>query len=299
MEEQKSKQNRNAISLVLLLLIASLGFNFYQWRNHANAVVEYTNDIDSLNTARMDVDRELQSITLELEKYRGIAGNLDTLLNDANNKIALQDQKIKKLIAEEKDKTKLNKRLKEELAELRKLRDEYLDQIDNLMAENKTLKDQNTSLNSKIDSLNEQRNMLQTKVTTASQLKVEYLKLSSYKKRNSGKFVESVLAKRTNKINACFTIMDNKIAPAGDKMVYLVITEPGGKVLMGNSKAQFVNSENVTVDATASQKVTYTGDKQDVCLAYENDERILESGTYNVNVYVENTLVHQSTYVLK
>ncbi|MDP1725184.1 MAG: hypothetical protein Q8M15_00265 [Bacteroidota bacterium] len=296
---EPQKSNKNTLSLVLLLLIASLGANFYQWRNHTSTVTEYTNQVDSMNTAGIDIQRELESINMELEKYRGIAGNLDTLLNDANAKIAKQEQKIKKIMAEEKDKTQLNKKLKAELEELKKLREEYLDQIDNLMAENKALKTENSDLTTKVENLNEQKNMLESKVTTASQLKVEYLKLNSYKKRNSGKYVESVLAKRTNKIDVCFTVMDNKITPPGDKMVYLVITEPTGKTLMGYTKAQFTTVDNVAVDATASQKINYTGEKQDLCLAFENEERILESGTYTINVYMENVLVHQSTYVLK
>lgn len=296
---EPQKSNKNTLSLVLLLLIASLGANFYQWRNHSSTVTEYTNQVDSMNTAGIDIQRELESINLELEKYRGIAGNLDTLLNDANAKIAKQEQKIKKIMAEEKDESRLNKKLKVELDELKKLREEYLDQIDNLMAENKALKTENSDLNTKVENLNEQKNMLESKVNTASQLRVEYLKLNSYKKRNSGKYVESVLAKRTNKIDVCFTVMDNKITPAGEKMVYLVITEPTGKTLMGFTKAQFTTVDNVAVDATASQKINYTGDKQDLCLAFENDERILEPGTYTINVYMENILVHQSTYVLK
>lgn len=296
---EPQKSNRNTLSLVLLLLIASLGANFYQWRNHSSTVTEYTNQVDSMNTAGIDIQRELESINLELEKYRGIAGNLDTLLNDANAKIAKQEQKIKKIMAEEKDKTQLNKKLKVELDELKKLREEYLDQIDNLMAENKALKTENSDLNTKVENLNEQKNMLESKVNTASQLRVEYLKLNSYKKRNSGKYVESVLAKRTNKIDVCFTVMDNKITPAGEKMVYLLITEPTGKILMGYTKAQFTTIDNVTVDATASQKINYTGEKQDLCLAFENEERILEPGTYTIYVYMENVLVHQSTYVLK
>lgn len=296
---EAQKQNRSTLTLVLLLLIASLGANVYQWKNHSTTVVQYGAEVDSLITARVNVERELTSVGMELEKYRGIAGNLDTLLNDANDKIALQEAKIRKILSEEKDLGKRNKKLNTELEELRKLRDEYLEKIDGLMAENEKLKAENSNLNSQVSSLSEQKNLLEGKVATASQLKVEYVKVASFKKRSSGKYAESVLAKRTNKIETCFTLMDNKVAGAGDKMIYLVITAPNGKVLMGTTKAQFTDANGATIDATANQKVSYTGDKQDLCLAFENDERILEAGTYTINVYAENVLVHQSTYMLK
>jgi vacuolar-type H+-ATPase subunit I/STV1 len=209
-----------------------------------------------------------------------------------------QEAKIRKLISGEKDLNKLNKKLKSELEELRKLRDEYLEKIDGLLAENKALKEENSTLNTQVTDLNQQKNLLEQKVTTASQLKAEYIKVNSFKKRSSGKFVESVLAKRTNKLEACFTIMDNKVAGSGDKMIYLRIVAPNGKVLMGFTKASLtVDGENV--DATASQKIDYKGEKQDMCLSFENEDRILESGTYLVEVYIENTLVHQSNYTLK
>ncbi|MFY8021221.1 MAG: hypothetical protein ACOVP1_08485 [Bacteroidia bacterium] len=295
----EQKQNRSSLILLLLLLVGSVGFNIYQFKNHSTTVIEHGTQVDSLINARVEVERELAGISVELEKYRGIAGNLDSLLNDANGKIEAQENKIRKLIAGEKDLNKLNKKLKAELEELRKLRDEYLEKIDGLMAENKALKEENSNLNTQVTDLNQQKNLLEQKVTTASQLKAEYIKVNSFKKRSSGKYVESVLAKRTNKLEACFTIMDNKVAGTGDKMIYLRIVAPNGKVLMGFTKASLKTVDGETVDATASQKIDYRGEKQDLCLAFENEERILESGTYLVEVYIENTLVHQSNYTLK
>lgn len=298
MAEQQSSI-RGTLMLLLLLLLLSLGANFYQWKNHSETVVEHKSDVDSLVNARVAVERELTMVTMELEKYRGIAGNLDTLLNDANSKIAEQEQKIRKLLTTEKNMSTLNKKLKGEMEQLRKLRDEYLERIDVLMAENKALKEENTGLNTQVTDLTQQKNLLEGKVATASQLKVEYVKVSSFKKKNSGKYTASVLAKRTNKIEVCFTVMDNKVAPKGDKMVYLVIHAPNGKVLMGYTKAQFKDSEGNDVDATSTQRLDYSGQKQDMCLAFENDERILEAGTYGIEIYCENVQVHASTYMLK
>jgi hypothetical protein len=68
---------------------------------------------------------------------------------------------------------------------------------------------------------------------------------------------------------------------------------------MGNTRADLKTADGETVDATASQKISYTGEKQNICLNYENDERILEGGTYTIEVFIENTLVHSSSYVLR
>src|ERR1043166_3601513 len=219
----ENKNNRGTLILLLLLLVGSVGFNVYQWRNQTSTVTMYSTEVDSLTNVRIEVERELASTSMELQKYRGIAVNLDSLLNDANDKIASEEKRIHELVAKEKDFKKLNKQLKKELADLQKMRDEYLERIDGLMAENTELKQKNTELTSTIGNLTEQKTALEQKVTTASTLKAEYVKVNSFKKKHSGKLVESVLAKKTNKISTCLTIMDNKVAPAGDKMVYLRI----------------------------------------------------------------------------
>lgn len=294
-----NKKSNGTLTLLLLLLIASIGANFYQWKSHNTMVISHGNEVDSLSTMRLNVERELELTLVELEKYRGIAGNLDTLLNDAKSKLELQEQTIKSLMATEKEGKSLSSKLKAEIAKLHKMRDEYLEKIDELIAENDKLKADNSNLNSQVENLNQQKNLLADKVATASQLKVEYVKVNSFKKRMNGKYSESVIAKRTNKLEACFTLMDNKIAGAGDKMIYLVITAPDGKILMSYTKSSFQDSNGKSIDATASLKVAYAGAKQDLCLSYENDARILESGTYQIGVYVDAMLVHQSNYILR
>lgn len=297
--DSQQNQNRTGTYVLIALLLLSVIFNIYQWTSHSSSVETYDTRIDSMMTVRIDLERELATSTVELEKYRGISANLDTLLNDANSKLEAQEKKIRGLIASEKDAKKLNKKLKAELETLRKMKDEYLEQIDQLITENKELKSKNEELNTTVTSLNDEKRSLQGKVDVASQLKAEYVKVTAFKKKSSGKFVESSLAKRTNKIEVCCTVMDNKITEPGDKMVYVVIKEPTGKILAGNSKATFTSVDGSEVNASASYKITYNGDKQNVCMNYESDERVLVPGSYNIDIYIDNTLVATTTYSLE
>ncbi len=297
---ENNKSSRSASYLLLLLLLGSIAVNVYQWKSHNTTVIVHENVVDSMISVRVELEKELATTGVELEKYRGMSAQLDSLLNDANNEIAKQEIKIRKLIASETNAKALGKKLEKELAALRKLRDEYLEQIDQLITENKELKAKNDELNTAITNLSEDKKSLQKTVATASQLKAEYIKVSSFKKRGSGKYVESSIAKRTNKIDVCFTVMDNKVAPAGERMLHLVIKEPTGKILAGYTKAAFNEAETGNeLSATASMKINYNGEKQDACLHYENDERILTSGNYNIEVYIDGTLVATSAYFLK
>lgn len=298
MENQKQGKSTQYALIVLLLL--SLVANVFQFKNNRDDVQVRDFKIDTLETIRIDLEKELATSGLELEKYRGISANLDTLLNDANDKIAAQEARIRKLISSEKNQGKLNKKLKAELEELRKLKEEYLEKIDQLITENEQLKQENEIKAAAINQLYEEKKGLQSKVTTASQLKAEYVKVNAYKQRNNGKFVETSLAKRTNKLEVKLTVMDNKVAEPGDKMVYVIIKEPTGKILAGASMAKFNMAEtNEEMNATASYKLAYNGEKQDVVLAYEGEDKALTPGTYSIEVYIDGTLVNTSNYILR
>jgi hypothetical protein len=300
MEQEKRKSNKSATLLLALFLFVSAGVNIYQWKNQTTTVVSYDTQIDSLLVVRIELERELATATSELEKYRGMSVTLDSLLNDATAEISRQENKIRDLIAKEKNKAVLNAKLNIELDSLRKMKDDYFDKIDALITENKDLKEQNEILQESVGGLKKEKTVLQGKVDAAAMLKAEYLKITAFKKKGNGKFIASSTAKRTNKLELCFTIMDNAIATKGERMVYIVVKEPTGKILAGYSKATFNDTETgEELVATASQKMDYNGNKQNICLNYESDQRKLTSGTYTFLVYVDGTFLGESAYLLK
>jgi hypothetical protein len=294
----ESKQKRVTLLLIILLALSIIG-NLMQMRKQGQTIETHEIKIDSMVEVRVELEKELSSIEMELEKYRGISSNLDSMLNDANEQLAKQEQKIRKLIANEKDAKKLNSKLKTELAELKRNRDEYLEKIDQLITENNLLKSQNESLNASVNTLTDEKRNLQQKVNTASTLQAEYLQIGAFKKKGSGKYIETSIAKRTNKIDICFTVLENKIAKPGDRTAYAVVTEPSGKILAAYTKTEFTTADGQTIAATASQVFSYKNEKANMCLNFENEARILSPGTYNVEIYLDGIIVANSAFALK
>ncbi|MBL0341973.1 MAG: hypothetical protein IPP71_14210 [Bacteroidetes bacterium] len=179
------------------------------------------------------------------------------------------------------------------------MRDEYLDKIDKLLVENEQLKKDKVELTSTVENLSKN---LESTVNQASVLKSEYMRVRTYKKRGSNKFVETAMAKRTNKMEACFSVLDNKIAKAGEREVYLRIVEPGGKTMgarsEGSNTFKMANSGE-EVQFTSSIKMTYDSSKQDLCLQWEEAERVFAPGTYVIEVYIDGNLSGATSYVLK
>jgi len=299
METQNQEQKKGKGTLWIVLFLLSAVMNIYQWRNHTTTINTYEQKVDTLVVERVNVEKELSDTKAELEKYRGISANLDSLLNEAQAKIEEQAKKIKDINSRERNMASLNTKLKQQLADLQMLRDEYLGRIDSLLMANKQLVTEKEQLTSNVESLSKN---LETTVATASVLKTEYIKVQSFKRKSNGKFVETAMAKRTHKLAICFDVLDNKISKQGDKTVYLKITEPGGKPVGNRSSGSnsFKTSSGEEVMYAATTTISYTGAKQNVCMNYEEQQdKMFPPGTYMIEVYIDGNLSGAGTCVLR
>jgi len=293
----QKKDNKHIVWIILFALSAI--FNIYQWQNNNSVVEGLEIKNDSLATAKFDIEKELGETYQELNQYKGINSRLDSLLTEANTNIDQQRERIEKLLKNERNSSSLNKKLKAELEELKKLRDEYLEKIDKLLVENEQLKKDNLELTNTVENISKN---LETTVNKASVLKSEYIQVKTYKKRNNDKYSETAMAKRTNKMEVCFSVLENKIAQSGEKEVFLRIVEPGGKTMGersgGSSTFRLTGSEE-EIQYTSTTKVNYDNQKQDLCMNWEEKERVYAPGTYVIEIYVDGNLSAASSYVLK
>ena len=294
---QSDKKNKNTLWLVLLAV--SVLLNIFQWWKQSNTVTVYEQRVDTLVIERVNVEKELNDTRSELNNYKGMNSQLDSLLADANKKVDEQDKRIKNLIRKEKSATDLNTKLKGELGELRRMREEYLGKIDSLLVSNQALTIEKEMLSSSVKSLTKN---LESTVSTASVLAAEYFRVTPYKKKGEGKYTTTALARRTNKVEVCFDVLENKITKGGDKNIYMRILTPDSKVMGERASCSGTfkkggSGEEVMYSATSS--INYANAKQNVCLNYEEAERIYPKGTFNVEVYVDGNLSGTTTFTLK
>jgi uncharacterized phage infection (PIP) family protein YhgE len=297
--ETNPPAKRNSSTTLVVLLILSVLINVYQWWNHNSTINVYQQREDTLIVSRVNVQKALDETRNELNNYHGMNSQLDSMLNEANAKVDAQDARIKDLIKKEKNSAQLNAKLKEELDQLRSMREEYLTKIDSLLVSNQMLKEEKAQLTTSVQSLTKN---LETTVSTASVLAAEYFKVTPFKKKSNDKYSETALARRTNKVEVCFDLLENKIAKAGDKNVYLRILTPDGKVMgeRATGSATFKkNGNGEEVMYSAMQTVTYNNAKQNVCMAYEEAERIYPKGTYTAEIYTDGSMSGTTTFTLK
>ncbi len=297
--EQNSSNTGKVVLIALLLL--SLILNLYQWYDRGKEAGGYENTIDSMTVDMAEVDRQLSLTTAELEQYRGRSEQLDSLLDDAQGKIADQEQKIKALMSQGKKSSTINAELRRQLDELKAIKDKYLEEIDRLILENQRLQSENDSLAVELNTNVSVRNRLSARLKVAEQLRVDRVNVTSMKKRViGGKMVATSLAKRTEKIEACFNVLENAVADRGSKMISLRFVASNGKVLAGVSNGTFINTDNgQEMTATANKQIDYDGNSMELCLDWEDESKPLEPGAYGVEVYIDGALVFTSTFNLE
>ena len=116
------------------------------------------------------------------------------------------------------------RRYRNQVAILKKEREQLLAQVDSLTQSNTLIAMQRDSTFVELekqtvftDSLVVQNTQLADAVERGSALNLSTLTVDAVRERNSGKLVSTSRAKSTDKFKICFTVADNVIAEAGDR----------------------------------------------------------------------------------
>lgn len=300
-ENNPTQKKDNTRLILIILLLLSLILNFYQYYDKGKQSDTYESTIDSMSTDMHEVERQFSLTVAELEQFRGKYVQVDSLLNVANSDLEQKKADIQALMRKSNRSAADNRRLKQEIDDYKAQIEKYIEQVDALILENQKLKDANDSLNNELSSNKAVRTNLEARLKVAGQLRADRVNITNFKKRLvGGKLVSTSLARRTVKSEACFTILENAVATQGEKLISLRLLAPNGKPLAGTSNGSFVDTQSgLEMTATANQKIDFTGSSQDLCMAWEGEADSLESGEYQVEIYIDGVLVFTSSYTLE
>ena len=251
---------------------------------------------------------ELEKEDLENE-YTRFAQQYDelklTISNDSLAVLLEQEQlKTQRLLEELRTVKSSNaseiRRLKKELASLRKVMISYINQIDSLnqltVHQQEVIKDVTRKYNAaskQISSLSEEKKTLNEKVALAAQLDVTNIRIESQNKRGR----ETDRVKNVVKFKIDFSIVKNITAETGEKTLYLRITKPDNSVLT-KSDANTFSYENRNLTYSIKKYIEYTGEEQAVTV-YWNVEEYLYAGNYRVDIFADGTLIGSQSFSLR
>ena len=251
---------------------------------------------------------ELEKEDLENE-YTRFAQQYDelklTISNDSLSVLLEQEQlKTQRLLEELRTVKSSNaseiRRLKKELASLRKVMISYINQIDSLnqltARQQEVIKDVTRKYNDasrQITSLSKEKKTLNEKVALAAQLDVTNIRIEAQNKRGR----ETDKVKNVVKFKIDFSIVKNITAETGEKTLYLRITKPDNGVLT-KSETNTFKYENRNLTYSIKKYIEYTGEEQAVT-AYWNVEEYLYAGNYRVDIFADGILIGSQSFSLK
>jgi len=297
----EKKENKKGILFILIAVCGlSIIGNVIQFTTNKEEIEVKEVAITTLQKIKMALDKDVADAQ---ETVRSLEGDNAELDEEVASKLA-QIERIKtendSLMKSGLGKDELNRRLKANLALVRKLNKELENKVEELLLENKKLESENSNLLINVDSLNTITDSLSGKVAIASILNAEYIDVNAYKKRRE-KYRKTKLAKRANKIELTCKIMKNPITVKGEKIVLLKIISPEGKSLGNFTKTGSTNEHqaNGSVGYADFKSFSYAGNEQEITLSFETEERNFLEGNYLLEVFIDGQVSGSATFSLR
>lgn len=257
------------IAAVAVLVIAIIGITyllFTEKKANRELVQEFQLD-------KEDLENEYSSF---VQRYDELKFKVS---NDSLAQLLDQEQlKTQRLLEELRTVKSSNateiRRLKKELASLRKILVSYVSQIDSLDRINKrqqqVIADVTQKYNTasqQISTLSKEKENLDKKVTLAAQLDVTNIRIEPRNKR--GKVAKKV--KDIVKLAISFTVVKNITAENGERTIYIRITKPDNDALTKSASNTF-SYENRTLTYSIKKYIEYNGEEQNVNVFWDVEE---------------------------
>ena len=280
------------LSILLAILLIGVSVLFYmEKQTNKELTEEFQLEKEDLENQYADFSKQYDELKM-------------TVTNDSLSVLLEQEQlKTQRLLEELRTVKSTNateiRRLKNELATLRKVMVGYINQIDSLNRltayQKEVIADVTKKYNAasqQISTLSEEKKSLNQKVTLAAQLDATNIVVTPTNKR--GKVAKRV--KDITKIKISFTLAKNITAETGEKTIYLRITKSNNEVLSKSSSNTF-NYENRQLEYSIKKYIEYTGEEQTITV-YWDVEEYMEAGTFRIDIFADGNLIGSKSAVI-
>ena len=277
--------------LIFITVILTLGLVYlvYSYVGQKKRMVEMeivlTQEKDSL----------ANELKLMVHGYDTLKTNNDSL----NAKLQKERSRIIQLLNFNASNIQLIKKYKGEISTMREIMKSYIVQIDSLntrnkilVAENQDIKEQITTVKKSNVALAKVKEELSTKVEIASQIQAKDIVTVALNKSRK----ETTRLDRIEKLKICFTLRENPIAKAGEKIVYLRIIRPDS-IAISTSSENLFDFNGTKLIYTASRQVEYINQDIDMCIFVDNNKDFIV-GNYKAELYLEGALIGSNSFMI-
>ena len=320
MEEKKKSKLPLIFNILLVIIVSYLAYevSVLSQKNHAfkQEISEMIKENEEMNqiiinqdlVSEADGENLKENLKLLLFSYDSLEQNNSVAIDSINT----QREKINNLMQEVDKLDKKSKRdwrkiykLKKEAETLRNIMKGYIHTIDSLNTLNINLSNDLTEKTQKLSNVSKQNKKiikqneaLQKQVAIGAVLQINNVLSSGIRIRSSGAQSETTRASKTNMIKTCFSIIENKLAQAGDKEIYIRILDSEGALLNAPTPLTIINQQKEELKMSSKRTINYQNQDTDLCIFYEIENSI-PAGNYSVEVYAEGFLIGETSIALR
>ena len=294
------KRNNLIIIGIATLIIGVLAYSvYYFFRKTKEQEAEMVEVVEMMNFEKKQVEKEFADLSVEFDGYTANIKN-DSLVQKLQN----EKMKVKQLLDELKVTKSTNAKriseLKAELAGVRRIMIQYVNQIDSLNSANKVLVHQNVEVTKKYHAVSEtaaqlskEKESLNQVVSRAAILEVTHFSFVPLNSKNKkvGWFTQMA------NMQFNYTITKNVTAQPGEKTMYLRITRPDDEVLCKNKNNLF-QYENKKIVYSISKVFEYTGESI-VDALYWKVEEIIPKGNYRAEFFADGNRIGSFSFTVE
>jgi predicted nuclease with TOPRIM domain len=305
------KDNRGLIyGLLIAALVVTWGYMFYDKSKSSEKVQQLQTQVTTMDETRENMQQEFNVASARLDSLTGSNIKLQGSLAEKNDEV----QKLKAEIARV---LKNKNATASELAQARRMINELNGKMDEMLAEVDKLKSENQQLTASNEQLNVEKTQLTTERTAlqenlqktaeektrvediASTLRATNINITAIDVKGGGKEKETTVAKRVDMMRVSFDLDENRIAPTGQKELYVLVTGPDGSAI-SNGEAMVTRdsgekkyTSKVVVDYEQGKRSAVSFDwKPETATKYQ-------TGNYKVEIYQNGYKIGESTKTLK
>lgn len=292
---EPASRGRNALTLVLIIaLLGTWGYIIYDKNKTTRERDVLTTQIVNSDSAKNELQRELNDAALRLDALKTSNVRADSLLKTKDKEIESLRNRVQTIL-NDKNATE------SQLAEAKRLLAQLKGNIETYVAEIESLKIQNVQLVEEKKAITEQRDAAMQNLDSAgkviqekedvidigSTLHASNFSIIGIQEKNSGKEKVTTKAKKVDKLRISFVIDENRITESGPKDIYVAITGPDGRpiTVQALGSGDFVTRDGVKKPYTKKVQIYYEkGQKVPVTLEWSQKEDF-QTGDYKIEIY--------------
>jgi len=301
-EKQPKKNNRNLFfGILVAVLLGTWGYIIYD-KSKASEKIEllqtqYQNVDSNRNEVQQLYNQSLQRLdsltgnnlllTEQLESQEGVAA-------ERSREIAKLKTEIKSILSKKNATASELAIAKKKIGELNNNISSYVAEIEKLKGENQQLTEKNELITTEKQAMEKnlaetqtEKKRLEDVVDVGSTLHASGINVIPINEQSSGKEKETTTAKRVDKLRIVFNLDENRIAPSGEKKLYVCLYTPDGKPvsIKAYGSGTFNTREEGEKFYTNKIRVSYQKGKRTAVSFDWRQDQAFQIGDYKVEVY--------------